>query len=100
MTILDTNILLRHFIQDDAQRAARYIALLASVARGDLQAWTNDLVVVETGLCVRLQTQEWVWLDASADPGGPTPPADAVAPTDSQQVLLPLHLWSLYPARH
>lgn len=47
MTFLDTNIFLRHLIQDDARKAARCTALLAAVARGEQQAWTSDLVVAE-----------------------------------------------------
>lgn len=47
MPFLDTNIFLRHLIQDDPQKAALCTALLAVVERGEIHAWTTDLVVAE-----------------------------------------------------
>jgi predicted nucleic acid-binding protein len=45
---LDTNILLRHLLQDDRDFSPRATALLSRVEAGDLTVRTSDIVVFET----------------------------------------------------
>jgi uncharacterized protein len=47
MRFIDANIFLRHLTQDVPAMAAECTALLREIEQGDLQAWTNDLVVAE-----------------------------------------------------
>lgn len=45
---LDTNILLRHLLQDHPDHSPRSTALLDRVRRGELTVHTSDIVVFET----------------------------------------------------
>lgn len=44
---LDTNILLRHLLNDDPLLAPRCKALIESIERGKQTVWTTDLVIAE-----------------------------------------------------
>lgn len=44
---LDTNIILRHLLRDDEEKATASKALLARLERGDARARTSDIVVAE-----------------------------------------------------
>jgi uncharacterized protein len=46
--VLDTNILVRHFIQDDAALSPRATALFREVANGSLTVLLPDAIVFET----------------------------------------------------
>lgn len=47
MRFLDTNIFLRHLINDDSQRSPACLALIEGIEKGRLIAWTSDLVIAE-----------------------------------------------------
>ena len=47
MRFIDSNIFLRHLTQDVPAMADACTALLREIERGNLQAWTNDLVIAE-----------------------------------------------------
>jgi predicted nucleic acid-binding protein len=47
MRFIDANIFLRHLTQDKPAMAVECTALLGEIEQGNLQAWTNDLVVAE-----------------------------------------------------
>src|SRR3954452_22400652 len=44
---LDTNVLLRHLLQDHPEHSPKATAFLARIERGDVQARISDLVVLE-----------------------------------------------------
>jgi predicted nucleic acid-binding protein len=44
---LDTNIVLRHVLNDHPTHSPACRRLIASIERGDVDAWTTDLVVAE-----------------------------------------------------
>lgn len=44
---LDTNILLRHLLNDDAVLSPRARDMLAAIEQGSLTAWTSELVIAE-----------------------------------------------------
>ena len=48
LLLLDTNILLRHLLDDHPQHSPRATAFLLRVERGELQVRTTDAVVFET----------------------------------------------------
>ena len=48
MPFLDTNILLRHLLDDHPEQSPRATAYLARVERGEVQAQLSDLVIFET----------------------------------------------------
>ncbi|MDP9372772.1 MAG: PIN domain-containing protein [Chloroflexota bacterium] len=48
LPFLDTNILLRHLLQDHPQHSPRATAYLARIERGELQVRTADTVIFET----------------------------------------------------
>ncbi len=48
LPFLDTNILLRHLLQDHAEQSPRATALLARVEGSDLRVRTADTVIFET----------------------------------------------------
>lgn len=45
---IDTNILLRHILQDDAEQSPRASAYLAAVERGEMEVQTLETVIFET----------------------------------------------------
>ena len=45
--ILDTNIILRHLLRDDEEKAARSKALLTRIERAEVKARTSDVVITE-----------------------------------------------------
>src|SRR5690242_12401680 len=45
---LDTNVLLRHLLDDEASQSPRATAFLARVERGEIMVRTSDIVVFET----------------------------------------------------
>jgi len=45
---LDTNVLLRHFLQDHPELSPKAHALIQRIERGDLVVRTSDIVVFET----------------------------------------------------
>ena len=47
LPFLDTNILLRHFLQDHAEQSPRATAYLERIERGELRVRTADTVVFE-----------------------------------------------------
>lgn len=47
LQFLDTNVLLRHLLQDHPDHSPRATAYLARLERGELQARTSDVVVFE-----------------------------------------------------
>ena len=46
-TFLDTNILLRHLLNDDPVQSPACLALIAAIENGKEIAWTTNLVVAE-----------------------------------------------------
>lgn len=44
---LDTNILLRHLLNDDPVKSKACFALIAAIEEGEQLAWTTDLVIAE-----------------------------------------------------
>lgn len=44
---LDSNILLRHLLNDDPKRSPACFALIQAIEQGKLSAWTSDLVIAE-----------------------------------------------------
>ncbi len=48
ISFLDTNILLRHLLQDHPEQSPRATAYLARVERGELKVRTADTVIFET----------------------------------------------------
>ena len=44
---LDTNILLRHILNDDPHRSAACFALIQAIERGDTTVWTSELAIAE-----------------------------------------------------
>jgi len=47
MVVVDTNVILRHLLDDHSALAGRVHAFFASVRRGDKQAFVSDAVVAE-----------------------------------------------------
>lgn len=47
MRFLDTNIFLRHLLNDDPRRSRACLALIEGIEKGQLTAWTTDLVIAE-----------------------------------------------------
>ena len=45
---LDTNIVLRHLLQDDPEQSPKASAMLERVEHGDLSVLTTDIVIFET----------------------------------------------------
>jgi predicted nucleic-acid-binding protein len=50
LLFLDTNILLRHFLQDDANQAPKASAFLKRVETGDVKVRTAETVIFEKSL--------------------------------------------------
>ncbi|MBI4728519.1 MAG: PIN domain-containing protein [Acidobacteria bacterium] len=48
LVFLDTNVLLRHLLQDHPEQSPKATAFLAHVESGDVRARTSDTVVFET----------------------------------------------------
>ena len=44
---IDTNVFLRHLLNDDPVKAKACFSLVAAVERRELAAWTSDLVIAE-----------------------------------------------------
>lgn len=44
---LDTNIILRHLLNDDPERSPACFALIRAIERGQFSAWTSELVIAE-----------------------------------------------------
>ncbi len=44
---LDTNIILRHLLNDDPQKGAACLALFKAIEQGHITVWTTDLVIAE-----------------------------------------------------
>src|SRR5713226_7960388 len=44
---LDTNILLRHLLNDDPLLSLTALAIIEAIERGDIEVWTSDLVIAE-----------------------------------------------------
>ncbi|MDQ6833183.1 MAG: PIN domain-containing protein [Chloroflexota bacterium] len=44
---LDTNILLRHILNDDPHKSAACFALIQAIERGDTTVWTSELAIAE-----------------------------------------------------
>ncbi len=44
---LDTNILLRHILNDDPHKSAACFALIQAIERGETTVWTSELAIVE-----------------------------------------------------
>lgn len=44
---IDTNVFLRHLLNDHPQHSARAFGLISAIERGDVTAWTTDLAVAE-----------------------------------------------------
>ncbi len=44
---LDTNILLRHILNDDPHKSAACLALIQAIERGDMTVWTSELAIAE-----------------------------------------------------
>lgn len=47
LPFLDSNILLRHLTNDDPDRGQACFALIRALERGELSAWTSELVIAE-----------------------------------------------------
>ena len=48
LPILDTNVILRHLLGDDAQQSPRSTALLMQIEQGSLRVRVTDIVIFET----------------------------------------------------
>ena len=48
LQFLDTNILLRHILQDDEEKSPRATAYVARIGRGEVRVRTSDIVIFET----------------------------------------------------
>jgi len=46
-TFLDTNVLLRHLLNDDPVQSPAGFALIAAIEENKVSAWTSDLVIAE-----------------------------------------------------
>lgn len=44
---LDTNILLRHILDDDPDKSAACFALIRAIERGETTVWTSELAIAE-----------------------------------------------------
>jgi predicted nucleic acid-binding protein len=55
LPFLDTNVLLRHLLQDHPQQSPRSTAYLARVERGEIKVRTADTVVFETVFTLQRQ---------------------------------------------
>jgi predicted nucleic acid-binding protein len=44
---LDTNVFLRHLLNDDPRQSPACFALIQAIEQGRLRAWTSDLVIAE-----------------------------------------------------
>ena len=44
---LDTNIFLRHLVNDDPQQSPRCLAIFKAIEDGALRAWSTDLAIAE-----------------------------------------------------
>ena len=44
---LDTNILLRHILNDDPNKSAACFALIQTIERGETTVWTSELAIAE-----------------------------------------------------
>ena len=47
MRFLDTNIFLRHLLNDHPRQSPACFALIRSIEENEIQAWTSDLVIAE-----------------------------------------------------
>ena len=47
MRFLDTNIVLRHLLNDDPVQSPACFALIEAIERGEVSAWTSHLVIAE-----------------------------------------------------
>ena len=55
LPFLDTNVILRHLLQDDPQQSPRSTAYLRRIESGDVQVRTADTVVFETVFTLQRQ---------------------------------------------
>jgi len=46
-TFLDTNVILRHLLNDDPVQSPACFALIAAIEENKVSAWTSDLVIAE-----------------------------------------------------
>src|SRR3712207_2043478 len=53
--LLDTNILLRHFLQDHPSQSHRATAFVARIEAGELQVRTSEIVIFETVFTLQRQ---------------------------------------------
>jgi len=53
MAFLNTNVLLRHLLDDHPEQSPRATAYLARIERGELEARTADTVIFETGFTLQ-----------------------------------------------
>lgn len=47
MRFIDTNVFLRHLLNDHADQSPACYALIRAIERGEEEAWTSDLVIAE-----------------------------------------------------
>ena len=47
MRFLDTNIFIRHLVNDDPVRSPACFALMRAIEQGKITAWTSELVIAE-----------------------------------------------------
>ena len=58
LPFLDTNVLLRHFLQDHAEHSPRATAFLTRVERGEVRVHISDVVLFETVFILERQYRQ------------------------------------------
>lgn len=57
-TFLDTNVILRHLLQDDPEQSPKATAFLIRIERGELKVRASELVIFETVFTLQRRYQQ------------------------------------------